>query len=268
VLQNPVLGLNPISGPPGTIVNVSAAGFPQGTTVNLFLAPTTTTSPTPVAQNLAIGSGGILTFALQLPESVNNTPLTGTTPLNFTLSSADGTLKANAIFLAIAGGTPAATGTTTSTDNTGNTGGGSATLFITSPSINATIPGGSVVVTGSGSAYNNTVGVQVLNANYQLLGSALATIQAASGAVGPWQTTVTFPQPSSGSVGYIVAYTVNSAGAVAEQASIPVFLTGTNAPTVGPTAQVTSPPTVPPVITGGAPTSAPAPTSSFVTATP
>src|SRR5690349_19954532 len=84
VLQSPVLGLNPVSGPPGTVVNVSAAGFPQGTTVNLFLSPTAATSPNPVAQNLTIGSGGILTFALQLPESVNNTPLTGTTPLNFT----------------------------------------------------------------------------------------------------------------------------------------------------------------------------------------
>ncbi len=262
VLQSPVLGLNPVSGPPGTVVNVNAAGFPVGTTVNLFISTTTTPSPTPVAQNLAIGSGGILSFALQLPSSINNTPLTGTTPLTFTLSSTDGTLKANAIFLALAGGTPAATTSATSAGGTGSTGGGTATVFITSPNINATIPGSSVVVTGSASAYNNSVGVQVLDANYKLLGSAIATIQAATGAVGPWQTTVSFPQPSTAETGYIVAYTVNTAGAIAEQASIPVFLTGTNAPTTGPTIQSTIPPSVPPVITGGAPT------TSFVTATP
>jgi hypothetical protein len=272
LLQSPVLGLNPVSGAPGTVVNVSAAGFPQGTTVNLFLAPTTATSPNPVAQNLTIGSGGILTFAMQLPDSLNGTAITGTMPLNFTISSMDGTLRANAIFLAIAaGGTPSATTTTTSSNSSGGTGSttgttGSATLFITSPSINATIPGGAVTVTGSGSAVNNSVGVQVLDANYQLLGSAIATIQAGAGAIGPWQTTVSFPQPGAGEVGYIVAYTVNSAGTIVEQASIPVFLTGTNAPTVGPTVQSTIPPTVPPVITGVAPTAQGQP--SFVTATP
>src|SRR5260221_6984401 len=135
VLQSPVLGLNPVSGPPGTVVNVNAAGFPVGTTVNLFISTTTTPSPTPVAQNLAIGSGGILTFALQLPSSINNTPLSGTTPLNFTISSTDGTLRANAIFLALAGGTPAATTSATSTGGTGSPGsssGGTATPVIPS----------------------------------------------------------------------------------------------------------------------------------------
>jgi Immunoglobulin-like domain of bacterial spore germination len=266
-LGSPMLGLNPISGAPGTIVNVGAAGFPVGAKVNLYLAPVNGANPNPVAQNLTIGTGGILSFALQLPDSINGTALTSSGDLTFTLSTTDGLSKANAIFIAQIGGagTPTATAAA-GTDNT-NSGGSTSTLFITSPNISATIIGAGVVVTGSGASFNNTVGVQVLDANYNLLGSALATVQAGTGAVGPWETTVSFPQPGAAAPGYIVAYTVNASGGVSQQASIPITLAGNGAPTIGPLTPTTIPATVPPVITGAAPTSA-APTGSFVTATP
>ncbi len=258
VLQNPVVGLNPVSGPPGTVINVSVAGFPAGATVNLFLAPVNSSNPNPVAQNLTIGPGGILTFAMQLPGTLNGTAISDNAELNFMVATTDNVAHANAIFLALAGnGTPSTT-QTAQANTGGTTAGGGTTLFITSPDIGAAVSGGVVVVTGSGSAINGKVGVQVLDANYNILGSALATIQAAAGAVGPWQTTVTFPQPAAAAVGYIVAYTVNAQAGVAQQASIPISFVAANLPTTAPTAIPTKAPTVPPVITG----------APFITATP
>lgn len=258
VLQNPVVGLSPVSGPPGTVVKVSVAGFPAGAGVNLYIAPVNATNPSPAA-NLTVGTGGILTFAMQLPNTLNGTPIPNNDTLVFTVSTADRSISANAIFLAF--NTAAGTTPTAATDNTGGTGGtGSANnLFITSPAIGAAVAGGAVVVTGSGSAINNQVIVQVLDPNNNLLGSATATIQAASGAVGPWQTTVGFAQPAATTAAYIVAYTVTTAGGVAQQASIPITLVSASAPTNAPTVQPTNAPTVPPVITGASP---------FITATP
>src|SRR5258708_12523929 len=86
VLGSPMLGLNPVSGAPGTIVNVGAAGFPVGSKVNLYLGPVNGANPNPVAQNLTIGTGGILSFALQLPANIKGHPLPGTIDLNFTIS--------------------------------------------------------------------------------------------------------------------------------------------------------------------------------------
>ncbi|HLY26825.1 MAG TPA: Gmad2 immunoglobulin-like domain-containing protein [Aggregatilineales bacterium] len=257
-LDVPVVGLNPISGPPGTVVSVSAAGFPTDAKVNLYISPATGTNPNPVAQNLTIGPGGILKFAMQLPDTLNGTPLaTGTTDLTVSISSADGLTRANAVFIAIVGSATAPTPTSAS----GATGGASSTLFITAPGINSVITGNAIVVTGSGAAFNNQVGVQLQDSSYNVIASALATIQAAKGAVGPWQTTVSVPQPGSAAVAYIVAYTVNASGQVAQQASIPVQLAGSGVPTAAPPTVTGVPPTVPPVITG-------APTLSFVTATP
>ncbi|MEP7286079.1 MAG: Gmad2 immunoglobulin-like domain-containing protein [Chloroflexota bacterium] len=273
VLNTPIVGLNPISGAPGTVITVVIAGFPTGSSVNLFLSPAdAATSTTPIAQNLTIGAGGILSFAFQLPNTVNGTALNSPTSVSLTVSTTDNTVRASALFLANVGnGTPTATPQATNVGN--STSGGSSTsgsnLFITSPSINALVVGNAVVVTGSGSAFNSRVGVQVLNANYQVLGSVLGVIQAGAGAVGPWQVTVGFTQPGAPAVGYIVAYTVNAAGGVATQGSIPVSLAGQAAVTTIPTvaaATSTNGPTVPPVITGG-PTAAP-PTVGFITATP
>jgi len=259
-LDVPVLGLNPISGPPGTVVSVSAAGFPPSAKVNLYISPVSGTNPNPVAQDLTVGPGGILKFAMQLPDTLNGTPLpTGSNDLIVGLASPDGLTKANAIFIALVGSASASGATPTSAS--GTTGGATSTLFITSPGINSVITGNAVVVTGSGASFNNRVGVQLQDASYNVIASALATIQAAQGAIGPWQTTVSFAQPSSAAVAYIVAYTVNASGQVNQQASIPVQLSASGVPTVPPPTASSIPPTVPPVITGG-------PTLPFVTATP
>lgn len=257
-ISSPVVGLNPISGPPGTVIRVGAAGFPTGAKVNLYLTPVDVTTPNQVAQDLTIGAGGLLSFAMQLPDKLGDKTLSGTTPLNFMIVTADNTVRASAVFLATTG---TATQSPTDTgDTSGGTGGG--TLVITSPAIGSAVSGNAVVVTGSGSAANNRVGVQVLNANNQVLGSAIAVIQAGAGAVGPWQITVTFTQPSAAATGYIVAYTVNAQGGVAQQASIPVQLMGGAAvpATAVPGASPTTAPTVAPVITGVPP--------GFITATP
>src|SRR5262249_16961650 len=89
VLQNPVVGLNPVSGPAGTIISINAAGFPVGARVNLFLSPVSGTNPSPVASDLTVGAGGILSFALQLPSSINGTAITDSMALSFTVSTAD-----------------------------------------------------------------------------------------------------------------------------------------------------------------------------------
>ncbi len=257
-LDVPVLGLNPISGPPGTVVSVSAAGFPPSAKVNLYISPVNGANPNPVAQNLTIGDGGILKFAMQLPDTLNGTPIPGgSTDLTVALASPDGLTKANAVFIAVVGSATSVTPTSAS----GTTGGAASTLFITSPGINSVITSNAVIVTGSGASFDDRVGVQLQDANYNVIASAVATIQAAQGAVGPWQTTVTFAQPASASVAYIVAYTLNASGQVNQQASIPVQLSGSGVPTVPPPTASSIPPTVPPVITGG-------PTLPFVTATP
>ncbi len=275
ILQTPVVGLSPVSGPPGTVIRVSAAGFPAGAKVNLYLSPIDASNQNPIAQDLTIGAGGVLSFAMQLPNQIGSTTLSGTTPLNLTVSTTDSTVKANAVFVALSStgaGTPTVTSQAASSggDTTGSTGGGAVTqLFITSPAIGAAVAGNSVVVTGSGRAFNSRVGVQVLDANQKVVGTAFAVIQAASGAVGPWETAVGFTQPAAASVGYIVAYTINTQGVVAEQASIPITLTGAGVvvPTAVPTGvPPTLAPTVPAVITVVSPTTGATPLP-FITAT-
>ena len=262
VSQNPILGLNPVTGAPGTVINVAAAGFPDGAKVNVYLSAPNAASPLTVAQGFTIGSGGILSFALQLPGKINGTDLTSNTDLTFTMATLDNTVRANAIFAAVVG-----SGTPTATPQNGSSAGtaGTSDLFITSPAINVAIAGNAVVVTGSGSALNNRVGVQMLDPNYKVLGSAFAVIQAGAGQVGPWQVTVTFAQPNAPTTAYIAAYTLNAQGGFAEQASIPVTLTGQAAPIVVSPVPTAIPPTLPPVITA-APSAVPS--LPFITATP
>jgi hypothetical protein len=264
VLSNPFLSLSPVSGPPGTVIRVAAAGFPAGAQVNVTIGVSqpgqaAPAAPNPVMQGLTIGAGGILTFDYQLPTQINNTTLTGTTALTFTMLTVDNLpMQASAVFIATAGATATPSSGTTGTGGTGQ-------LYIISPAISAVISGTSVVVTGSGSALNSRVGVQVQDARNNILGSALAIIQAGVGAIGPWETVVTFAQPVSPSGGYIVAYTVNAQGAVADMTSIPITFAGAGVPTatVAPTTVVTRAPTVPPVITVPPPTLA----VPFITAT-
>jgi hypothetical protein len=256
-LQIPVLGLQPVTGTPGTIINVGVAGFPAGSRVNLYLTTDGNTAvANPVARDLTIATGGILTFSVQLPAQVGGTTINRAMPLTMSIETSDRTVRASAIFVATAGTGTATVAASTGGGTTGGTGstdtlGGQ--LYITAPAINSDQVGNAITVTGSGSAYNNRVGVQVLDANYNILGSALGTIQATAGGVGPWQVTVAFSQPNAVSVGYVVAYTVDQAGNVADQASIPVTLAGLGVPTAMPTIRPTVPPTVGPV---------------FITATP
>src|SRR5258708_8607760 len=161
VLQSPILGLNPVTGAPGTVINVAAAGFPEGAKVNLYLSVVNGATPAPVAQSLTIGSGGILSFALQLPGQINGTALTSNTDLTFTIATMDNTVRANALFSAVVGsGTP----TATPQSGSGNAAGavGTNDRFITSHSVNVALAGHALVVTGSGSALHSPVRVQVL----------------------------------------------------------------------------------------------------------
>src|SRR5260370_16026084 len=103
VLQNPILGLNPVTGAPGTVISVAAAGFPEGAKVNVYLSTLNGASPLTVAQGFTIGSGGILSFALQLPSKINGTDLTSNTDLTFTMSTLGNSVRANAIFAALDG---------------------------------------------------------------------------------------------------------------------------------------------------------------------
>ncbi len=243
-LSSPTLGLNPVVGAPGTVINVAAAGFPVGTRVNLFISFVTTPSTAPLT-TLTIGAGGILSFALSLPDRINTTPLGNNTPLVFTLSAESGGAGANALFLAL--GTANATATPATGGDNGVTGGtGVANLFITAPAIGTYLAGGSVTVTGSGAASNNNVGVQIQDLNGTVLGSANASINAAAGYVGPWEVTVGFNQPAGQTTGYIVAYTNT------QQASIPVTFAGSGvlpATAVPPLVFGTIPPAVRPVTT-------------------
>jgi hypothetical protein len=243
------------------VIRVAAAGFPVGAQVNVAISVSQPggAAPNPVMQGLTIGAGGILTFDYQLPAQINNTTLTGTTPLTFTMVTMDNLpMQASAVFIATAGATATPSSGTTGTGGTGQ-------LYIISPAISAVLSSTRVVVTGSGSALNSRVGVQVQDARNNILGSALAIIQAGVGAVGPWETVVTFAQPVSPSGGYIVAYTVNAQGTVADMTSIPITFTGAGVPTATVTATtvVTRAPTVPPVITVPPPTLA----VPFITAT-
>src|SRR5262245_21329506 len=84
ILQNPVVGVTPISGVPGTLINVVVAGFPVGSRVNIYVSTLDTTNANPAAQDLTIGAGGILIFSMQVPDQVGGKTLTGTTPISFT----------------------------------------------------------------------------------------------------------------------------------------------------------------------------------------
>jgi hypothetical protein len=185
ILQSPVLGINPVSGAPGTVITVSAAGFPAGAKVNLYLSTASSPSLQPSVEGLTVTPGGVLTFSLQLPAQIGATMLSGTIPVVLTVETADKKARANAVFMASAPGGINTTATVLPdlqpTPGDVSLGG---QLYITAPAIGSVQSGGRIIVTGSGRAASNRVNVQVLDANNKILGSATATIQAASGAVG------------------------------------------------------------------------------------
>jgi hypothetical protein len=78
-----------------------------------------------------------------------------------------------------------------------------------------------VIVTGSGSGSSNTVTVQLIDSSDRVWGSANTVIQASSGFVGPWETTLGFQQPVGQTAAFIVAFTPEG-----KRASIPVTLSG------------------------------------------
>ncbi|MHB8627314.1 MAG: Gmad2 immunoglobulin-like domain-containing protein [Aggregatilineales bacterium] len=212
-LAVPLVALNPLSGPPGVAITLTAAGFPANSQLNLFVSLLSAPSATPLT--VLTASGGTVVFALQLPPQLNGTTLTDGTPLLFTLTPVSGGPSANALFWvqnASGGSSPQPT-----TDNGGPVTG----VFITSPGIDAALSGTTVTVTGS--APGGAVTVQVQDTNNAVLGSATAYSQAAAGTLGVWQTTIAFAQPAAFGSGYIVAF------AGGEQASIPVTFVGSGA---------------------------------------
>jgi hypothetical protein len=229
--NQPTLGLSPVVGPPGTIMNISAAGFTAGTRVNLFVSTLTKTSTVPIT-TLTIGEGGYLKFAFQLPSTIDGVQIQNNTPLVFTLTAESGNPGASALFLALTSANNSAVQPTAlpgfSTGGTGGAGDGSggfsgggitADLFITAPPIGSTQASGSVIVTGSGSSTSGRVTVQIQDANNAVIGSAVANIQALPGYVGAWEATVAYQPPTTQQSGYIVAFTSEG-----KQASIPVIL--------------------------------------------
>jgi hypothetical protein len=228
ILNQATLGLSPIAGPPGSIVNISAAGFPAGSRVNLYISTISKPSTIPV-NTLTIGNEGVLVYALQIPDRIDNVPIPNNSPLVFTLTVDTGSPGASALFLALATAGAQVSPTTDPSltgvggGNTGNAGNYN-DLYITSPGINSVQTGLTVTITGSGSSPSNQVIVQVQDSASNTLGSATAVIQATAGYVGPWQATVSFNQPAAQQYGYIVASTPEG-----KQASIPIVLAGTGA---------------------------------------
>lgn len=233
-LQLPVIGVQPAGGPPGTIITVAVAGFPAGAKVNLLATADSNPTPAVLARDLTITAGGGLNFAFNLPAQIGTLTINKTTTLTMIVQTADGTVRASAAFVAA----PTTTGgggqlpATATPDRGGIT---TPALFITAPPIGSVHGGAQIIVTGSGANWDNTVYVQVTNSGSQILANGQATINAAAGAVGVWQTTITITQPAQRIDGFVVAFTLNRSGQRAQQSSIPIVLTGVTLPTFTPT---------------------------------
>lgn len=227
----PVIGLQPLSGPPGTVITVAVTGFTPGALVNLLALPEGQVSPTVLARDLLIGASGSLNFALSLPAQIGTTPLTRTTALTLSVATADQRELASAVFVALITntGTPGSTLAATPTQGGLSGGGVTQNLYITSPAINSVHTAAQITVIGSGASFNNQVNVQLQDINNNVIASDVATIQGASGALGTWQVTIGFTQPAQRSSGYIYAFTVNTTGGLAQASSIPIVYAGAGA---------------------------------------
>jgi Immunoglobulin-like domain of bacterial spore germination len=255
-LQVPIIGLEPTSGAPGTVITIGIADFPTGAKVNLLVTPDGATTPSVLARDLVVAQGGSLKFAFSLPTQIGTVTLNKNTPLMMTVQTADGAIQASAVFLVTvtaSGGTSSGGGVVVAspTPRTSTGGAAVASLFITAPAINSVHAGAQITVTGSGATFDNVVNLQLINDAQQVLANGVARIQSSvAGNVGPWQGTLTFQQPPLRTSGYIVAYTLTRNGQIAQQASIPVVMAGVNVPTLTPVLTFTSqPPAFPIIIT-------------------
>lgn len=199
----PVVGINPVIGVPGSRITVTATGFPAGASVNLFLSLANAASTTPI-QTLPLNQSGSLSFGLEIPAQLGNVALTNKTVLIFTMAAVNGGPNASALFLVTGSGlaTSSAPVVTAATGGTGgSTGGG---FYIITPGSGVAVPGSAVVVTGS-TTVTNPITVQLLDANNNLLGSAVASINTAAGTPYAWQTTISFAAPAAPTNGYVSA---------------------------------------------------------------
>ncbi|MBX3065042.1 MAG: Gmad2 immunoglobulin-like domain-containing protein [Anaerolineae bacterium] len=230
-VSTPVIGLQPLSGPPGTVITVAVSGFTPGALVNLLALPEGQASPTVLARDLLVGASGSLNFALSLPAQIGTTALTRTTALTLTVATADQRELASAVFVALISSTGTPSSTLAFTPTQGSLGGGGVTqnLYITAPAINSVHTATQITVIGSGVSFNNQVNVQLQDINNNVIASGVATIQGASGALGTWQVTIGFTQPAQRSSGFIYAFTLTSSGALAQASSIPIVYAGAGA---------------------------------------
>ena len=219
LLNAPLVGINPISGPPGTALTLTATGFAVGTQLSVFISTLNTPSSTPAT--VLTANAGANVFVLPVPQQLNGVAVAGGTPLLFTVAPVTGGTNATALFwvqgAAITGQVTATTQAQVVVTSPGV--GATSGVFITSPAIDSAVAGTSVAVTGSAPA--GAVVVQVHDANNAVLGSVTANSQATTGALGVWQTTVGFTPPAGTANGFIVAIQ----GGI--QASIPIVFSDT-----------------------------------------
>ncbi|MHB8625267.1 MAG: Gmad2 immunoglobulin-like domain-containing protein [Aggregatilineales bacterium] len=216
----PLVGVNPISGPPGTTITLMATGFSVGTQLNVFISTLNTPSSTPAT--VLTANAGVNVFTLPVPQQLNGVAVAAGTPLLFTVAPVAGGATATALFWVQGAVTGQITATTqVQAVATIQNGGAVTGVFITAPAIDSAVGGSSVAVTGS--APSGAVVVQVQDANNAVLGSTTANSQATTGTLGVWQATVTFTPPAGTANGFIVAIQGG------QQASIPIVFSGAGA---------------------------------------
>src|SRR5579863_373523 len=92
----PLVGLNPVSGPPNTTVTLMAGGFPLNVQLNVFISALNTPNSAPIT--VLTANGGAVTYSLALPQQLNGVALANGTPLLFTVSTVGGGASATALF--------------------------------------------------------------------------------------------------------------------------------------------------------------------------
>lgn len=97
-------------------------------------------------------------------------------------------------------------------------------IIITSPVADEEISS-PVTVTGWGSAFENALAVEVLDAEGNVIGQGYATIDADAGAVGPFTGTIEYTAPSEAGAGRVSVYSVGARdGAIEHLNSVSVNL--------------------------------------------
>jgi hypothetical protein len=97
-------------------------------------------------------------------------------------------------------------------------------IIITAPAADAEITS-PVTVTGWGSAFENTLAVDILDAEGNVIGQGYVTIDADAGAVGPFTGTVEFTAPTEAGQGRVSVYGISARdGAIEHLNSVTVNL--------------------------------------------